>query len=90
MCKNTLAAGFRGAGPTIRNPLQAAKQRSCGYTRYLHLYTVPRRGTDTSRMMLRMIVSPALRNQERKRDAYPTAAWLLFCYGWLRGYGETP
>ena len=33
MCKNTLAAGFRGAGPTIRNPLQAAKQRSCGYVR---------------------------------------------------------
>ena len=28
---------------------------------------VPRRGTDTSTMMLRMIVGPALRNQERVR-----------------------
>ncbi len=28
---------------------------------------VPRRGTDASPMMLRMIVGPALRNQERVR-----------------------
>ena len=28
---------------------------------------VPRRGTDAYRMMLRMIVGPALRNQERVR-----------------------
>ena len=38
-----------------------------GYVRYLHLNMVPRRGTDTSRIMLRMIVGPALRNQERVR-----------------------
>ena len=49
------------------NPLQAAKQRRCGYVRHLHLNIVPRRGTDTSPMMLRMIVGPALRNQERVR-----------------------
>jgi hypothetical protein len=30
-------------------------------------HIVPRRGTDASRMMLRMIVGPALRNQERVR-----------------------
>ena len=42
----SMSCGFRGAGPSIRNPLQAAKQRSCGYVRYLHLNTVPRRGTD--------------------------------------------
>ena len=29
--KEPQAARFRKAGPTIRNPLQAAKQRSCGY-----------------------------------------------------------
>ena len=48
-----------------------------GYVRYLHLNIVPRRGTDASRMMLRMIVGPASRNQERVgRIAYPTAALL--------------
>ena len=31
--KEPQAAWFREAGPTIRNPLQAAKQRSCGYER---------------------------------------------------------
>ena len=36
-----------------------------------------RRGTNTSRMMLRMIVGPASRNQERVgRIVYPTAALL--------------
>ena len=40
-------------------------------------YIVPRRGTDTSPMMLRMIVGPALRNQVRVgRIVYPTAALL--------------
>ena len=48
---------------------------------------VPRRGTDASTMMLRIIVGPALRNQERVRGH--GADW-LFCYGRLRGYGETP
>ena len=45
--------------------------------RHLHLNIVPRRGTDASSMMLRMMVGPALRNQERVgRIAYPTAALL--------------
>ena len=36
-----------------------------------------RRGTNTSRMILRMIVGPASRNQERVgRIVYPTAALL--------------
>ncbi len=40
-------------------------------------HIVPRRGTNTSRMMLRMIVGPASRNQERVgRIVYPTAALL--------------
>ena len=43
----------------------------------LHLNIVPRRGTDASRMMLRMmIVGPALRNQGVVMSAYPTAALL--------------
>ena len=62
-----LAAGFRKAGPTIRNPLQAAKQRSCGYVRPHPYTTVPRSGTDTATMILRTIVGPASRNQERVR-----------------------
>ena len=48
-----------------------------GYVRHLHLDIVPRRGTDASRMMLRMIVGPASRNQVRVgRIVYPTAALL--------------
>ena len=40
-------------------------------------HIVPRRGTDTSRMMLRMVVGPASRNQVRVgRFVYPTAALL--------------
>ena len=40
-------------------------------------HIVPRRGTDTSTMMLRMIVGPASRNQVRVwRIVYPTAALL--------------
>ena len=40
-------------------------------------HIVPRRGTDASRMMLRMIVGPASRNQVRvERFVYPTAALL--------------
>ena len=62
-----MSCWFRGAGPISWNPLQAAKQRSCGYMRHLHLNIVPRRGTDASTMMLRIIVGPALRNQESVR-----------------------
>ena len=42
----------------------------------LPAHIVPRRGTDASRMMFRMIVSPALRNQGMVMSAYPTAALL--------------
>ena len=42
--------------------------------RHLHLNIVPRRGTDASRMMFRMIVGPTLRNQGMVMSAYPTAA----------------
>ena len=40
----SMSCGFRGAGPSIRNPLQAAKQRSCGYVRYLipSIYSSPK------------------------------------------------
>ena len=37
---------FRDAGPTVRNPLQAAKQRSCGHSKPPISPYVPRRGTD--------------------------------------------
>ena len=105
-----LNCGFRGAGPISWNPLQAAKQRSCGYVQHLHLNIVPRRGTDASRMMFRMIVGPALRNQEMVRwclshscapSELAVGFWWIrvpsghgadwrFCYGRVRGYGETP
>ena len=39
-------------------------------------HIVPRRGTDASRMMFRMIVGPASRNQGMVMSAYPTAALL--------------
>ena len=40
-------------------------------------HIVPRRGTDAPHMMLRKIVGPASRNQERvRRIVYPTAALL--------------
>ena len=71
-----MSCRFREAGPISCNPLQAAEQRSCGYVRHLHLNIVPRRGTDASRMMFRMIVGPALRNQGMVMSAYPTAALL--------------
>ena len=44
---------------------------------YLNFEHPTRRGTDASRMMLRMmIVGPALRNQGMVMSAYPTAALL--------------
>ena len=49
------------------NPLQAAKQRSCGYVSSpISPTSVPRRGTYTSPIML-MMVGPASRNQEMVR-----------------------
>ena len=43
----SMSCGFRGAGPISWNPLQAAKQRSCGYVR-TSTHIVPRRDTDAS------------------------------------------
>ena len=72
----SMSCGFRGAGPSIRNPLQAAKQRSCGYVSSpISPTSVPRRGTYTSPIML-MMVGPASRNQEKVMSVYPTAALL--------------
>ena len=52
----------------IRNPLQAPKERSCGYVRYtISQKRVPRRGTNTFQIILRK-VGPASRNQERVRS----------------------
>ena len=53
--------GFRGAGPISWNPLQAAKQRSCGYVRHPipFIYSSPKGDWPMS------IVGPALRNQEK-------------------------
>ena len=71
-----LSCGFRGAGPMSWNPLQAAKQRSCGYVSSpISPTSVPRRGTYTSPIML-MMVGPASRNQEKVMSVYPTAALL--------------
>ena len=38
----SISCGFRGAGPISWNPLQAAKQRSCGYNMIPHPYRSPK------------------------------------------------
>ena len=42
--------------------------RQIGHKNYEDFEHPTRRGTDASSMMLRMIVGPALRNQERERE----------------------
>ena len=75
--KEPQAARFREAGPTIRNPLQAAKQRSCGYERQPLPTTVPRSGTDISTMVLRTIHrSRFAEPRESENVCLPTAALL--------------
>ena len=75
--KKPQAAWFREAGPTIRNPLQAAKQRSCGYERQHPLPTVPRSGTDISTMILRTVHrSRFAEPRESENVCLPTAALL--------------
>ena len=76
--KKPQAAWFREAGPTIRNPLQAAKQRSCGYERH-PLPTVPRSGTDTATMILRTV--------HRSRFAEPRESVSVFAYPQRRSFG---
>ena len=73
------AARFRKAGPTFRNPLQAAKQRSCGYERHPPPQTVPRSGTDISTMILRTV--------HRSRFAEPKECVSVFAYPQRRSFG---
>ena len=77
--KEPQAARFREAGPTIRNPLQAAKQRSCGYERQPLPTTVPRSGTDISTMILRTV--------HRSRFAEPRESVSVFAYPQRRSFG---
>ena len=77
--KEPQAAWFREAGPTIRNPLQAAKQRSCGYERQPLPTTVPRSGTDISTMILRTV--------HRSRFAEPRESVSVFAYPQRRSFG---
>ena len=72
----TQPARFREAGPTIRNPLQAAKQRSCGYERHPPPQTVPRSGTDISTMILRTVHRSRFAEPKECVSVLPTAALL--------------
>ena len=63
----------------IRNPLQAAKQRSCGYERQPLPTTVPRSGTDTVTMILRTV--------HRSRFAEPRESVSVFAYPQRRSFG---
>ena len=74
--KKPQAAWFREAGPTIRNPLQAAKHRSCGYERPPPPQTVPRSGTDISTMILRTVHRSRFAEPKECVSVLPTAALL--------------
>ena len=65
------------SGTYIMKPTASCEAAQLWVHAILPPHIVPRRGTDASRMMLRRIVGPASRNQERVgRIAYPTAALL--------------
>ena len=65
------------SGTYIMKPTASCEAAPLWVRVILPPHIVPRRGTDTSRMMLRMIVGPASRNQVRVwRIVYPTAALL--------------
>ena len=65
------------SGTYIMKPTASCEAAPLWVRVILPPHIVPRRGTDTSRMMLRMmIVGPALRNQGMVMSAYPTAALL--------------
>ena len=65
------------SGTYIMKPTASCEAAPLWVRVILPPHIVPRRGTDTSRMMLRMIVGPASRNHERVgRIVYPTAALL--------------
>ena len=55
------------SGTYIMKPTASSEGAPLWVRAILPPHIVPRRGTNTSRMMLRMIVGPALRNQERVR-----------------------
>ena len=65
------------SGTYIMKPTASCEAAPLWVRVILPPHIVPRRGTDTSRMMLRMVVGPASRNQVRVgRFVYPTAALL--------------
>ena len=55
------------SGTYIMKPTASCEAAQLWVRAILPTHTVPRRGTDASRMMLRRIVGPASRNQERVR-----------------------
>ena len=68
----SMSCGFRGAGPISWNPLQAAKQRSCGYNMIPHPYRSPK-----GDWRIHYDVENDSRSRfAEPRDAYPTAALL--------------
>ena len=65
------------SGTYIMKPTASCEGAPLWVRAILPLHIVHRRGTDISRMMLRMVVGPASRNQVRvERFVYPTAALL--------------
>ena len=65
------------SGTYIMKPTASCEAAQLWVHALLPPHIVPRRGTDASRMILRMIVGPASRNQVRvERIVYPTAALL--------------
>ena len=65
------------SGTYIMKPTASCEAAQLWVRAILPPHIVPRRGTDTSRMILRMVVGPASRNQVRVgRIVYPTAALL--------------
>ena len=65
------------SGTYIMKPTASSVGAQLWVRAILPPHIVPRRGTDASPMMLRMIVGPASRNQVRvERFVYPTAALL--------------
>ena len=65
------------SGTYIKKPTASCEAAQLGVRAILPPHIVPRRGTDASTMMLRMVVGPASRNQVSVgRIVYPTAALL--------------
>ena len=58
------------SGTYIMKPTASCEAAQLWVHAILPPHIVPRRGTDASRMMLRMVVGPASRNQERVRGCF--------------------